>query len=256
MHPSPDLSVVIPAYNEADRIGPNLDHLRGWLAAWDGTSEVVVVDDGSTDDTASVAARSWEGPEFRLLRNRGNQGKGYSIKHGVLLARGRFVLLSDADFSTPVEELPRLLEPVAAGRCDIAIGSRGLVDSRIEKRQPAWREGMGRCFNRLVRILTGLPYRDTQCGFKIMLRDAVLPVFRAARVTRFAYDVEILYLAAKAGLVVEEIPVIWRNDPASKVDPVFDSLVMLKDIVRIRLRDYLGRYGDLRIHRPDGAGRA
>jgi len=256
MHASPDLSIVIPAYNEADRIGPNLEHLRGWLAAWDGSGEVVVVDDGSTDGTAEVAERICGGPGFRLLRNQGNQGKGYSIKHGVLLARGSFVLLSDADFSTPVEELPRLLEPVASGRCDIAIGSRGLKTSRIERRQPAWREGMGRCFNRLVRLLTGLPYSDTQCGFKVMRRDVVLPVFRAARVTRFAYDVEILYLAAKAGLAVEEIPVIWRNDPASKVDPVFDAITMLKDIVRIRLRDYRGRYGELRRRFPMDEGRS
>jgi hypothetical protein len=151
--------------------------------------------------------------------------------------------LSDADFSTPIEWLPAVLGPVESGACAIAIGSRGLPGSQIEIRQPAWREAMGRIFNRLVRGLTGLPFMDTQCGFKVMRRDAVLPLFRAARIERFAYDVEILYLARKAGLVVQEIPVLWRNALGSKVHPVRDSFDMLKDIIRIRRRDRRGGYG-------------
>jgi len=242
------LSVVIPAYNEAVRIGDNLVRLAAYLAALPLPSEILVVDDGSADGTAAVVeafASNASTVPVRLLRNGRNRGKGYSIKHGVLSARGEFLLVSDADFSTPVEDLPRLLEPVASGGYGIAIGSRGLPGSRVEKRQPAWRQAMGRSFNRMVRVLTGLPFLDTQCGFKVMRRDPVLPLFRAARVERFAYDVEILYLARKAGIRVLEVPVAWRDAPGSKVNAVFDSFDMLKDILRIVLRDRRGRYGTL-----------
>jgi dolichyl-phosphate beta-glucosyltransferase len=243
-----------------------VDWLRGPGKPF-GPAEVVVVDDGSADDTAAsveravaTLARGGAPPvpgvaavqpapaplALRVLRNGVNRGKGYSIKHGVLLAEGTFVLVSDADFSTPIEELPRLLEPVAAGACDLAIGSRGLHGARVEVHQPFWREGMGRIFNRIVRLMTGLTFSDTQCGFKVMRRDAVLTLFRTARIERFAWDVEILYLAAKAGLVVREIPVLWRNAPGSKVHPVRDSLNMLRDVARIRWRDRRGRYGRLK----------
>ena len=141
---------------------------------------------------------------------------------------------------------------MAAGACAIAIGSRGLTDSQIPVRQPRWRELMGRIFNRLVRALTGLPFSDTQCGFKVMRREAVMPLFRAARIERFAYDVEILYLARKAGLPVQEIAVLWRNALGSKVHPVRDAWVMLQDILRIRWRDRRGGYG--RIGEASGAG--
>jgi dolichyl-phosphate beta-glucosyltransferase len=245
------LSIVIPAYNEAGRIRESLERLEAWLAGpgrLPGPAEVVVVDDGSRDATAalveSLAAAVPPGAApLRLLGNGINRGKGYSIKHGVLLSAGTHVLVSDADFSTPIEELPSLLDPVAAGACDLAIGSRGLAGARVEVRQPFWREGMGRTFNRIVRALTGLPYSDTQCGFKVMRREAVLPLFRAARIERFAWDVEILYLAARAGLAVREIPVRWRNAPGSKVHPVRDSLNMLKDVAWIRWRDHRGGYG-------------
>lgn len=245
---------MIPAYNEAERIRGSLERLIAWLGgpAWGGgPAEIVVVDDGSRDATVALveeagrAATAGGGAAVtvRLLRNGVNRGKGYSIKHGVLLSAGTFLLLSDADFSTPIEWLPKLLAPVAAGACAIAIGSRGLPDSQIPVRQPRWREAMGRTFNRLVRALTGLPFADTQCGFKVMRREAVLPLFRAARIERFAYDVEILYLARKAGLAVQEIPVLWRNALGSKVHPVRDAYVMLKDIIRIRRRDARGGYG-------------
>ena len=246
---------MIPAYNEAARIVGSLERLDAWLRGPGrnaGGAEIVVVDDGSTDDTAALVEKTGGGagsdadaPAVRLLRNGVNRGKGYSIKHGALLSSGTFLLLSDADFSTPIEWLPALLDPVATGECDIAIGSRGLAASQIEIRQPRWREMMGRTFNHLVRGLTGLPFADTQCGFKVMRRDAVLPLFRAARIERFAYDVELLYLARKAGLRVSEIPVLWRNAAGSKVHPVRDAFVMLKDIILHRRRDRRG--GDGRI---------
>ncbi|MGH9749288.1 MAG: dolichyl-phosphate beta-glucosyltransferase [Candidatus Polarisedimenticolia bacterium] len=261
MQPPPRLSVVIPAYNEASRIGAGLDRSCAWLSGRSGGPfEIVVVDDGSTDATPEAvrraAAAAPPGVAVRLLQNGRNRGKGYSVKHGVLLSAGEFLLLSDADFSTPIEELPRLLEPVERGECAIAVGSRGLPGSRVEIHQPLWRETMGRCFNLLVRALTGLPFADTQCGFKVLRRRDVLPLFRAARVERFAYDVEILYLARRAGLRVLEVPVIWRNAPGSKVNALFDSLGMLKDIVRVVVRARRGRYGDLRRGlEPAGGGR-
>ncbi len=250
MQARPQLSVVIPSYNEERRIRESLARLTAYLAARPEPTEIVVVDDGSADRTAAIveefaAGLSARHVRLRLLRNVQNRGKGYSIKHGVLLAEGEFVLMSDADFSTPIEELPRLLEQVAAPGRGIAIGSRSVEGSRIEKHQPPWRQAMGRVFNRLVRGLTGLPFSDTQCGFKVMRREAVLPLFRAARIERFAYDVEILYLARKAGIGVAEVPVLWRDTSGSKVNALFDSLDMLKDVVRIVWRDRRGRYGGL-----------
>ena len=243
----PQLSVVIPAYNEQARIGSSLARAAARLAPASRPTEIVVVDDGSRDGTAAaVEAFAAAAPpvlQVRLLRNGTNRGKGYSLKHGVLMSQGEYLLLSDADFSTPIEELDRLLEPVRSGACVIAIGSRALRESRIEIRQPAWREMMGRSFNGLVRAITGLPFRDTQCGFKVMRRDAVLPLFRAARVNRFAYDVEILYLARKAGLAIVEIPVLWRDAAGSKVSPVRDAITMFLDILGVVWRYRRGRYG-------------
>ncbi len=257
MQARPHLSIVIPAYNEGGRIRDSLAGLAAYLAARPETSEIVVVDDGSADATAAVVEEfacglPVGGPRLRLLRNGRNRGKGYSIKHGVLLSAGEFLLISDADFSTPIEELPRLMDKVAREGYGIAIGSRGLKGSRIERRQPAWRELMGRCFNSLVRGITGLPFRDTQCGFKLMRREAVLDLFRAARIERFAYDVEILYLARKAGVKTAEVPVIWRDAAGSKVRPLTDSLDMLKDVLWIVLRDRRGGYG--RLGRAPAAG--
>jgi dolichyl-phosphate beta-glucosyltransferase len=245
--PRPVLSVIIPAYNEEARIARSLVAAADHLATLPGPAEMIIVDDGSRDGTAAAveafAAAAAPRLAVRLLRNGRNRGKGYSLKHGVLLSRGVYLLLSDADFSTPIEELPRLLRQVREEGCGIAIGSRALPESRIEVRQPAWRETMGKCFNLLVRALTRLPFVDTQCGFKVMRRSQVVPLFRAARVERFAYDVEILYLARKAGVKVVEVPVTWRNAAGSKVSPVRDSLDMLLDIVRVVLRDRRGGYG-------------
>ena len=259
MQARPYLSVIIPAYNEAARIRGSLARLVEYLVGAGRPAEVLVVDDGSTDRTAAVveelaAAVPAGGPPVRVLRNGRNRGKGYSIKHGVLSAAGDHLLVSDADFSTPIEELPRLLRPVESEGYGIALGSRGLAESRVERHQPLWRETMGRCFNALVRAFTGLPFRDTQCGFKVMRRDAVLPLFRAARIERFAYDVEILYLAGRAGVRAIEVPVIWRDAPGSKVRAMADSIVMLKDILKIVLRDRRGGYGTIGRPRPATPG--
>jgi dolichyl-phosphate beta-glucosyltransferase len=251
MHAPPRLSIVIPAYNEQARILGSLQAAEAYFVKAGEAVEILVVDDGSGDATASTverfaSARAPGGPvSVRLLRNGRNRGKGYSIKHGVLLAAGDLVLISDADFSTPIDELPCLRKVVENEGYDIAIGSRGLAESRVEIHQAAWRETMGRGFNALVRLLTGLPFKDTQCGFKLARRRDVLPLFRAARVERFAWDVEILYLARKAGVRVREVPVLWRNAAGTKVNALIDPLDMLKDIMRVLVRDRLGRYGRL-----------
>jgi len=245
------LSVVIPAYNEESRILGSLQAAEAYLRTSGEAAEIVVVDDGSRDGTVAIVERfaAHRPPDspvpVRVLRNGRNRGKGYSVKHGVLMAAGELVLISDADFSTPIEELPSLRDAVEKEGCGLAIGSRGLETSRVEIHQAAWRETMGRCFNALVRLLTGLPFRDTQCGFKLARRYEVLPLFRAARIERFAWDVEILYLARKAGVRVREIPVLWRNAEGTKVNALTDPLDMLRDIVRVLARDRLGRYGRL-----------
>ena len=257
MQARPRLSIVIPAYNEEARLRACLESALDYLARTGTETEVLVVDDGSTDGTAPIVeslatGRRRDGRlEIRVLRNGRNRGKGYSIKHGVLTARGDLILISDADFSTPIDDLHLLLKAVEEGGCGIAIGSRGLPDSRVEIHQAPWREMMGRGFNRLVRLLTGLPFKDTQCGFKLLRRQEALPLFRAARIERFAYDVEILYLARKAGIRVAEVPVLWRNAEGSKVNALVDPLNMLKDVVRVLVRDRLGRYGA--IGRPPAA---
>jgi len=251
MQARPRLSIVIPAYNEEARILGSLEAAEAYLLRTGEDVEILVVDDGSRDGTAGAVEsfaqkRPRDAPvSIRLLRNGRNRGKGYSVKYGVLMSRGDLILISDADFSTPIDELRRLRPTVVDEGYAIAIGSRGLKESRVEIHQAAWREMMGRGFNALVRLLTGLPFRDTQCGFKLVRRQEVLPLFRAARVERFAWDVGILYLARKAGRRVREVPVLWRNAAGTKVNALVDPLDMLKDIVRIVLRDRLGRYGRL-----------
>jgi dolichyl-phosphate beta-glucosyltransferase len=260
MQGRPRLSIVIPAYNEAARIRASLERLVPFLARSGEPAEILVVDDGSADGTVDEVERfaaeaKRDGITCRLLRNGRNRGKGYTVKHGVLSAEGDLVLISDADFSTPIDDLPLLLRPVETEGYGIAIGSRALAESRVEIHQRALRELMGRGFNRLVRFLTGLPFKDTQCGFKLARRQEVLPLFRAARVERFAYDVEILYLARKAGVRVKEVPVVWRNAAGTKVNAVLDPFDMLKDIAGVLLRDRLGKYDRLAAARSGGGPR-
>jgi dolichyl-phosphate beta-glucosyltransferase len=236
-----DLSIVIPAYNEELRILPTLEAIAGYLSRSGWNAEVLVVDDGSADATAArVAERAERMPGLRLIRNGTNRGKGYSIRHGFTESSAPLVLLTDADLSTPIEEIEKLLPAVREGECGIAVGSRGLDPSTVEVPQGWLRRSLGKGFNRIVRALTGLPIRDTQCGFKLLRREAFEPIFAAARVDRFSYDVEILYLARRRGVRIAEIPVIWRNSPLSKVSFVRDSLQMFWDVLKIVARERLG----------------
>lgn len=231
----PDLTIVVPAYNEEGRIGPSLSSILGYARRSQRTIEIVVVDDGSTDRTAAMAREALAGHDpSQVLSNEGNRGKGYSIRRGVLASRGAMVLVSDADLSTPIEEADRLIERLSGQGRGLVIGSRGLSDSRVEVHQNPLRELMGKTFNRLVRMMTGLPFRDTQCGFKLMAREDVTPIFRRARIDGFSYDVELLYVAVRRGLPVQEMAVLWRNAPGSKVGILSDPLRMLRDVWRVR----------------------
>ncbi|MBZ5502928.1 MAG: glycosyltransferase family 2 protein [Acidobacteriia bacterium] len=242
---APELSIVIPAYNEEKRLGRTLARLRDYFASHapglDGI-EIVVVDDGSADGTVRVA-QEWarEMPAVRLVSNGENRGKGYSVRHGMLEARGRIALFTDADLSSPIEESEKLLGALAAGH-DIAIGSRALDRSLIAVRQSRARELAGMIFNGFVRILTGLPFHDTQCGFKAFVRERCSVVFEQQRIERFGFDPEILFLARRHGLRAAEVAVRWAHDPATKIHMLRDSLLMFSDLLRIRWNWLLGRY--------------
>jgi dolichyl-phosphate beta-glucosyltransferase len=226
--------VVIPAYNEGKRLPPTLEKIQRHLKGQ--PHEIVVVDDGSGDDTAARA----EAAGVIVLRNEGNRGKGYSVRRGMLHARGDRRLMTDADLSTPIEEVDRLLSLIDEGY-DVVIGSRALPGSNIEVRQPWYRENMGRLFNLCVRVLAVPGLQDTQCGFKLFTAEAAETAFRAARLDGFSFDVEALFVARRRGCRIAEVPVTWRNDEASRVD-TFRGAVAFLDLARIRLNQWRGAY--------------
>ncbi|HVQ35365.1 MAG TPA: dolichyl-phosphate beta-glucosyltransferase, partial [Candidatus Bathyarchaeia archaeon] len=225
----PFLSIVVPAYNEEARLPATLAEIAAWMEARHLDAEILVVDDGSRDRTAEIAGEALRGRRGRVLRNGENRGKGYSVRHGVLEAAGRFVLLTDADLSTPITEYDKVAAWVRDHDLDVAIGSRALPGSDVQQRQGLLRQTMGRVFNRIIRALTGLPFRDTQCGFKLLDRERTRPLFEKMVVDRFAFDVELLFLCRRFGLTVREVPVIWRNAPGSKVSILGDPLNMIYD---------------------------
>jgi dolichyl-phosphate beta-glucosyltransferase len=253
----PELSIVIPAYNEEDRLSRTLTRIREYFSAREASHgsaaedrraipleqiEILIVDDGSKDGTARIAAE-WarEMPGLRLVSNLENRGKGYSVRHGMLEARGRMALFTDADLSSPIEEIEKLLAALDAGN-DIAIGSRALDRSLIFGHQSRLREIAGMIFNGFVRIFTGLPFHDTQCGFKIFRREPSRIVFEQQRIERFGFDPEILFLAQRHGLCTAEVPVRWAHDEGTKVHVLRDSVMMFCDLIVIRWNWILGRY--------------
>ena len=239
--PAPELSIVIPAYNEERRLPETLRRVRAYLEARRADAEVIVVDDGSRDATAAlVEARRGEFPGLRLVSNGVNRGKGYSVRHGMLEARGRIVLFTDADLSAPIEEADKLL--AAMRDHEVAIGSRGVDRSLIEVHQSPLRELAGIVFNFLVRAITGLKFVDTQCGFKAFLREPSRIIFEQQRIERFGFDPEILFLAKRHALRAVEIPVRWAHDPQTNVNMVRDSLRMFGEVLSIRWNWLLGRY--------------
>jgi len=234
----PPFSVVIPAFNEASRIGETLRLTIDYLAAHAPESELIVVNDGSTDDTSAIAREALTTAGFRteLLENFPNRGKGAAVRAGLLAARKPIGLFFDADLSTPLEETPKVIDPISAGQIDIAFGSRALSRRLIGNRQPWRREQGGRVFNLLVRLATGLPFWDTQCGFKAFRMEVCRPLIKGAELDGFAFDVELLYLAQQAGLRLREIPVRWNHHEGSKVHFIHDSLRMLREVAALRAR--------------------
>lgn len=229
-------SLVVPAFDEASRIERSMAEISAWRRSrpggWDW--EVIVVDDGSNDRTGDLArhAAKREGLPITLLRHDRNRGKGAAIRTGVLASTGNPVLVTDTDLSTPLAEWVKLAEKLP--NHPVAIGSRAIDEELVRKRQPFYRQFMGKSFNAFVRLLAVSGIRDTQCGFKLFRGDVARNLFSRARIDRFAYDVEILYLARRQGIAIAEVPVLWFNSPESKVAVIRDSLRMLRDLVRIR----------------------
>ena len=238
----PHLSIIIPAHNEEERIGPTLERVAAYLAGQPYDSEVIVVDDVSADRTGEVVDALAAGhPTFRRLRRDANPGKGAAVRDGMLAARGEYRLFSDADLSTPIEETAKLLA-ACEGEYHVAIASRALPESNLAVRQPWFRETMGRTFNLMVQVGAVWGIKDTQCGFKCFRAAVAEELFSRMTITGFAFDVEILYLARKRGYRIAEIPVTWINSPKSRVSPIRDSLRMMRDLLRIRWRSLRGAY--------------
>lgn len=236
----PWLSVVLPAFDEASRIAVSVERALGFLGRQGYSSELIVVSDGSRDGTAAIA-RAAGGPRARVIELPANRGKGFAVRTGVLASEGDHVLLSDVDLSAPLEQVDRFLARHQAG-CDVLFGSRALGDSDVRVRQAWWRQSMGRVFNRIARRVAAVEMGDTQCGFKSFRRDAARAIFERARIDRYAFDVEVLWIARRLALRVEELPVTWTNDPHSKVHPVRDSARMLFDLAAIRWHAVRGVY--------------
>ena len=238
------LSIVIPAYNEEKRLPSTLERVLGHLdsSGWD-FAEIVVVDDGSSDGTAAVASDfQAKDPRVRLLRNPGNRGKGYAVRHGMLEARGDWRLFTDADLSAPIEELEKLMQAAQTRGFEVAIGSRALDRSMIGVHQSRLRENAGRVFNLIMRTVLGLPLWDTQCGFKLYAARAAENIFRRQRLERFGFDAEVLYLARRLGYRIAEVPVRWNHVEGTKISMFRDSLGMFLDLLRVRWNQLLGRY--------------
>ena len=244
MDPFKDMtySIVIPAYNESARLGATLEKVLAYVRQQGWDAEVIVVNDGSRDNTAEIVrAFAKNNPMVRLVENRGNRGKGYSVRNGMLNARGDVVVFSDADLSSPIEEMPKLLRALATG-VDIAIGSRWLRAELQTQRQSLHRQLFGRIFNLLLRIILGLRFKDTQCGFKAFTRRAAQTILPLQRIERWGFDPEILFLARKFGFRVQEVPVHWGHSGGTRIHPLIDGARMFEEMLRVRWYDLAGKY--------------
>lgn len=239
----PYLSIVIPAYNEALRIGGTLEKVRQYAETRNYLCELILVDDGSRDETPEILTDFQERyAKARILRNEPNRGKGFTVRRGVLEARGEFVLFTDADLSAPIEETNKLLAALETSGADAAVGSRALDRRLIGIHQPWRREMAGRVFNLLVRMFTGLKIRDTQCGLKLFRRVTTRRAFELQRVTGFGFDPELLFLIQHLGGRIVEVPVRWNDNPATKVHFLRDSTRMFVDLIALRWRALTGQY--------------
>jgi glycosyltransferase involved in cell wall biosynthesis len=240
----PRLSIVIPAFNESARIEDALERVMSCVAERRWDAEVVVVDDGSKDNTAEIV-HQWmvRHPRLHLVQNPGNKGKGYSVRNGLLQAAGDIVMFTDADLSAPMEEAERLIAAIEDG-ADVAIGSRWMDRTRQTIHQPLYRQFFGRCFNWITRTVMGLPFKDTQCGFKAFKRPAAQVIFRLQTIERWGFDPEILFIARKLKYVIREVPVTWGHDERSRMSYLKDGMKMLEDMARIRANSLAGRYDE------------
>ena len=238
----PTHSIVIPAYNESVRLGASLEKVLSYVHGQKWDAEVIVVNDGSRDNTAEIV-RSFAAndPTLKLLENPGNRGKGYSVRNGMLHAQGRLILFSDADLSSPIEEAPKLLNALESG-ADIAIGSRWLRAETQTQRQPLHRQLFGRVFNLMLRMSLGLQFADTQCGFKAFKRTAAQAIFPLQKIERWGFDPEILFLARKLGFKVQEVPVAWGHSGGTRINPVVDGAKMFQEMLRVRWYSIRGEY--------------
>jgi glycosyltransferase involved in cell wall biosynthesis len=240
----PQLSIVIPAYNESARIEAALERVLSCVAEQRWDAEVLVVDDGSKDNTAAIVEK-WMAahPRLHLIKNVGNRGKGYSVRNGLLQAAGDIVMFTDADLSSPMEEAERLIAAIGDG-ADVAIGSRWLDRTRQTIHQPLYRQFFGRCFNWITRRVMGLPFKDTQCGFKAFKREAAQVIFRLQTIERWGFDPEILFIARKLKFTIREVPVTWGHDERSRISYLKDGMKMLEDMAVIRGNSVRGRYDE------------
>jgi glycosyltransferase involved in cell wall biosynthesis len=250
----PYLSIVIPAYNESARIEATLERVMACVDAQGWDAEVLVIDDGSKDDTAAVVERWMDRfPRLHLIQNPGNRGKGYSVRNGLLQAAGEIVMFTDADLSAPMEEADRLIEAIRDG-ADVAIGSRWMDRQRQTIAQPLYRRFFGRCFNAITRGVMGLPFKDTQCGFKAFRRPAAQVVFRLQRIERWGFDPEILFIARKLDYRIDEVPVTWGHDERSRMSYLKDGMKMLEEMAVIRYNSLVGRYDEAIAAMKDTSG--
>jgi dolichyl-phosphate beta-glucosyltransferase len=240
----PQYSIIIPAYNEGARLGSTLDRVLRHIAAHQWDAEVIVVNDGSRDNTAElVRTRAASNPVVRLLENPGNRGKGYSVRNGMLNAKGEILLFTDADLSSPIDEANKLFTAIQ-GRADVAVGSRWLQPDLQTQRQSLLRQLYGRTFNLVLRILLGLKFKDTQCGFKAFTRSSARKLFSMQTIEGWGFDAELLYLADRLGLKVKEVPVIWSDAVGTRISPLRDGLHMLAEVLTIRWNAVTGKYSE------------
>ena len=236
------LSIVLPAYNEAERIAASLDKVLQYARQRGGSTQIIVVNDGSRDGTADIVRQyAQRQPRLRLIENPGNRGKGFSVRNGILHASGDVLLFSDADLSSPIQEADKLFAAIQAG-ADVAIGSRWVRKELQVRRQPIQRRILGRLFNLALRMVLGLNFKDTQCGFKAFRRSAAEQVFPRQKIERWGFDPELLFLAKRAHLRIEEVPVEWAHRSGTHISPLRDGLRMFFELFKIRWNAISGRY--------------
>ncbi len=243
-------SFVIPAYNESVRIRPTLDELLRHVRAHNWDAEILVVNDGSRDDTAKIVREyGMLHPQILLVENPGNRGKGYSVRNGMLHARGDICLFTDADLSSPMSEAQKLFDAIGQGT-DIAIGSRWLDAEMQTERQPLFRQVLGRIYNLVLRVILGLHFADTQCGFKAFRREAAQRIFPLQKIEGWGFDPELLFLARRAGLRVDEVPVLWAHSEGTRLHPFRDGMRMFGEVLRIRWNAMTGEYATEAVPSP------